>query len=604
MATKYHPIILVRGFDPLGSSQRDPYTGFNDGTAYTDAVYSSRDFEGFVIAFLKGAGPRSTQFNGLHSYRDTINLIRFHPPKADPSPELGFKFRDSCFSQADPVALAQLKQGAAAASLNLEHPNRKTFWVFNYYAGLQGALWKRLNYAAIPYFARELQRYIAVIKEYTGADKVNLIAHSMGGVLVRHLIARRYFEQVEAERHVNRVVSLGSPLAGISYLNANILEAIRDFLGLDSSELDAMDPNCLRFAALKTADPGPDDIAAYANPKDAYGVVSPFSTADIADPRNIAGQWDPRRWLCVIGTDPDTYAWKMGWLGAVLRGGGGRSDGLVLQDNAYLYGSPRAYLYKCHGGVDSLITSRESYEVAKRFLFGTHDIKVSINEGSRIDNFDPHAYYRVGCQVKVRDVDFSLHQMDPAAKNCIYLNHPENKLYVDRHTGVFTNPLLLYEGSLDLALSKTAGQMAFRFDLGLWAEDVPGFFDVLGRLGLGHSDYAVVQEQFMAVYSTNTNQLLWFHDPKSALKIAGREQKANPLPESSRLEDGTLPVGMLLDQIASDLMSKSNQIHNPQEVAVYEYRSAAKGSGGFDEVAVDTPGFTGSLRIEVVAREE
>jgi pimeloyl-ACP methyl ester carboxylesterase len=54
-----------------------------------------------------------------------------------------------------------------------------------------------------------LGQYIASVKEATGAQEVDLIAHSMGG-----LIARYYIDRVMQGRDVGQLIMLGSPMAG------------------------------------------------------------------------------------------------------------------------------------------------------------------------------------------------------------------------------------------------------------------------------------------------------------------------------------------------------------------------------------------------------
>jgi pimeloyl-ACP methyl ester carboxylesterase len=54
-----------------------------------------------------------------------------------------------------------------------------------------------------------LGQYIANVKKSTGAQQVDLIAHSMGG-----LISRYYIDRVMQERDVAQLIMLGSPMAG------------------------------------------------------------------------------------------------------------------------------------------------------------------------------------------------------------------------------------------------------------------------------------------------------------------------------------------------------------------------------------------------------
>ena len=57
--------------------------------------------------------------------------------------------------------------------------------------------------------AEELARYIAGVKRLTGAQMVDLVAHSMGG-----LISRYYIDRVMKDRDVGQLIMLGSPHGG------------------------------------------------------------------------------------------------------------------------------------------------------------------------------------------------------------------------------------------------------------------------------------------------------------------------------------------------------------------------------------------------------
>lgn len=57
--------------------------------------------------------------------------------------------------------------------------------------------------------AAVLSEYIEGVKKQTGADQVDVIAHSMGG-----LIARYYIDRVMGSRDVAQLIMLGSPMAG------------------------------------------------------------------------------------------------------------------------------------------------------------------------------------------------------------------------------------------------------------------------------------------------------------------------------------------------------------------------------------------------------
>ncbi|MCC5987040.1 MAG: alpha/beta fold hydrolase [Pararhodobacter sp.] len=57
--------------------------------------------------------------------------------------------------------------------------------------------------------AEELARYIAGVRQQTGAEMVDLVVHSMGGLIARHYIAR-----IMQERDVAQLIMLGTPNSG------------------------------------------------------------------------------------------------------------------------------------------------------------------------------------------------------------------------------------------------------------------------------------------------------------------------------------------------------------------------------------------------------
>jgi len=59
--------------------------------------------------------------------------------------------------------------------------------------------------------SEELARYIAGVKRATGAQTVDLVAHSMGG-----LISRYYIDRLMGDRDVAQLIMLGSPHGGTS----------------------------------------------------------------------------------------------------------------------------------------------------------------------------------------------------------------------------------------------------------------------------------------------------------------------------------------------------------------------------------------------------
>lgn len=138
--------------------------------------------------------------------------------------------------------------------------------------------------------------------------------------------------------------------------------------------------------------------------------------------------WFPvDRILTVVGTNYATYgvtaASLLNRMSSLVDEGSltyNRSDGLVKQASAQLPGAPRTFVHKCHGGQDSLVTSREAYEIAMRFFHGTHRVRLWLDEAEVTrggDMFGRSEFY-FGVSIKPRYLDFDLFHQSPEAENC------------------------------------------------------------------------------------------------------------------------------------------------------------------------------------------
>jgi hypothetical protein len=171
--------------------------------------------------------------------------------------------------------------------------------------------------------------------------KVNIIAHSMGGLIAREAVQCGY-PAGEAPEHINKIVTLGTPHQGISF----------QFL-----------KNWIRIEA--------EDDLKHFNP------TFQAKEREAASFKNFHKHFPLERLLTIVGTNYRTYdvgiSSRLNRLFSVPAEAGAnynRSDGLVKQANAQIPGAPRTFIHKCHGGFDSLVTAREAFEISTRFFFG------------------------------------------------------------------------------------------------------------------------------------------------------------------------------------------------------------------------------------------
>jgi pimeloyl-ACP methyl ester carboxylesterase len=203
--------------------------------------------------------------------------------------------------------------------------------------------------------ARGLYDLILTVRRKTGADKVFLVAHSMGGLVVRCMMQKvsQEDDRTPAKDLVARFFTYGTPHGGISFT------------------LSALD------WAEKAFGPAGADIF---SPPKMYGYLTPGKT--FGDLPSKGERWDPQRIdesvfrpsdiFCLVGTDPKDYG-----LSRVVVGP--KSDGLVRIEHAYVRKSHRAYVYKSHSGSYGEVNSEEGYQNLRRFLFGRWEVSVALD---------------------------------------------------------------------------------------------------------------------------------------------------------------------------------------------------------------------------------
>jgi hypothetical protein len=485
------PLILVRGFGGLSveDERRIAYQGFNDGTVYPHKRGENYIYEGFILKFMKSSW----------RYQDATNIVGYFPERVSQSPREipeALSHLDPAFFSGDKVVIDP------SMALHLAKPNAdpcRTLWVFRYYD---------LDDRKFEIYGQALKRLIAFIRALATRDgkeppKVNIIAHSMGGLIVRQTVQVAY-SQGEAAEHINKIVTLGTPHQGISF------QFLRSWIRIDAEEeLEHFNP--------KFQD-NPGNRASFKK----FGEHFPL-----------------HRLLAIVGTNYRTYDVRSSSAVNRVIGVGGegglnynRSDGLVQQTYAQIPGAPRTFVHKCHGGFDSLVTARESFEIATRFFFGNVRARLRLVHASivRGRDFFGKSEFFFGVSIKPRKVDFDLFHQSPEAENCYGpfatedLSDPDSKLSF-RWAGP---ERLIWEGFLDTQPilndeSVTVKDLVFRLDIYVGERDL---------FGIGFSDNVIFRKQYYVRAALKSPLRLYLHTGEDFMaetrETSGAEMRTTP----------------------------------------------------------------------------
>jgi hypothetical protein len=233
---------------------------------------------------------------------------------------------------------------------------RQTLWIYRFYDSESKLLGGESRYEVEDY-AEKLALFLEAIRAACGNIedfKVNLVAHSMGGLVARcylqngALFDRPSLRPIKELVKVNCLFTYGSPHKGISFRHGlGWVEDLRDLVGFKGS--DTFGPDTMRrFLALGENEELHTYRPARQEPKE-------------------------DRIFCLVGTNYRDYAI---WVSK--HSVGPASDGLVAIENAYIKGAARAYVHRAHSGPFGLVNSEEGYQNLTRFLFGDVRYELSI----------------------------------------------------------------------------------------------------------------------------------------------------------------------------------------------------------------------------------
>jgi alpha-beta hydrolase superfamily lysophospholipase len=532
------PLILIRGFGGVGveDEKRIAYQGFNDGTVYPQKRGENYIYEGLILRFMKSDW----------QYRDATNVVGYYSTAVEVALDLPAElkhfdpkyFTDHRIVIDAAMALSLMKSGADPC---------RTLWVFRYYD---------LNDRRFATYGEALVRLISFLRDLASfkapsqpKPKVNILAHSMGGLLVREAIQMTYPQLgQQASEHINKVVTLGTPHQGIAF------QFLQEWIGLEAEEeLEHFSPVFQRDEERENRK------GKYKNKKNEAAFVY------------FKDHFPLDRLLTVVGTNYRTYSVRAAsWMNRLfsIAGEGGaaynRSDGLVKQAYAQIPGAYRTFVHKCHGGHDSLVTSREAYEIATRFFFGNvrarlRLVAAKVERGG--DWFGKSEYF-FGVSVKPRQVDFELFHQSTEAENCY---GPFAKEDFSDSSGEFNwadpRTRLIWEGFLDASKLSPDPHRGGLVDMVLRIDIYVGERD---KYGVGFSDNVIFRKQYYLRAVLGEQLTLFRHTGEQFMQkekehgkyVPKREDHMTETPSGWEFPVGgtgfTATLGLELDYIPED----------------------------------------------------
>lgn len=335
----YYPIIYVRGFalsdSEVDETSDDPTNGFNLGSTHARQGRNER------ILKFRFPGP-FVRLMTEHGYTDSIagetDSVEFAP---------------------DPI---------------------RTLWIYRYYEAYSDTFEAKglPGRPKMEDLAWNLGRFIenVITQVYGGTSpaprdmprKVILVAHSMGGLICRSLMAQVLRDK--SEDRIEKFVTYGTPHGGIELSRLSIPDFARGLIGWH--DINNFSPRRMfqYLTPLMTNTEGKKDPAKLEfDPK--------------FDPRGMPTFFDPEKVLCIVGTNPTDYKVASELSRRIL--GGPASDGLVQIKNAWVNGADRVDIHCSHSGRYGIVNSNQGYQAMQRFLFGKWRGAVDIQVQNPID---------------------------------------------------------------------------------------------------------------------------------------------------------------------------------------------------------------------------
>src|SRR4051794_6647444 len=348
------PIIYVRGFgggtSGIDRLVDDPFYGFNEGATHVrvgeDAEPHFYQFEGPLLRLLMDYQYRLFVYGDQEAFLD--------------SP--------------DPV-------------------DANSVWIHRFYDQAASTFGKKPQDFILEKAAENLFTLVQKVRRKTGAERVYLIAHSMGGLICRSMLQRVCPDQgVDAADYVESLFTYATPHGGIEFaVGSGLLEKLRDFVNVNGAEIF-----------------GPERMYHYLTPSAADGDHPPEGWRPAVMPD---GGFPVQRVFCLIGTDASDYDAALGLSSKAV---GARSDGLVTIDNAYVPGAHRAFVHRSHSGRYGIVNSEEGYQNLRRFLFGDLEVTASLTGLDVAGSPDDETVWQLDAALSIRGLPVVLHEQSAA----------------------------------------------------------------------------------------------------------------------------------------------------------------------------------------------
>ncbi|WP_374009922.1 esterase/lipase family protein [Leifsonia sp. LS-T14] len=388
------PIVYCRGYagptSQIDVTVDDPFYGFNEGATHTrvdgDGDPRFYQFEGPLLRLI-----------GEHDYRllvrgsQTELLADADDASLDPKTIWVSRFYDVAATTFRPAD-------------DDEHENPVERFFDRITHGIHDHV--TADGFDIERAATELYTLItSVVDKTAGHPKVNLVAHSMGGLVARCMIQKICGTPDAAGKPrrnatdiVARLFTYATPHGGINFTSGVLNWAMETF--------------------------GPAGADIFSPPK-MYGYLTKGATFGDTPPANLTPPWDPRvipkdvfdtdNVFCLIGTDQKDYGISKDLVGP-------QSDGLVQIQNAYVKNAHRAFVYKSHSGRYGEVNSEEGYQNLQRFLFGTWAVKVELSGMPKTDELSNGVAWQADMQLAIRGLSVLMTEQTAAHYSPIQLN--------------------------------------------------------------------------------------------------------------------------------------------------------------------------------------